>query len=186
MPKEGRAAPPTPGDPAGDAGAGGADTARAERFRALALPALDAMARLARVLAPDRARADDLVQETYLRALRYFDSYRGEQDIRAWLASIMRTLHRGATPLATEPVAAAEELPDPGPDPEAAAIAGDRAARLRRHIAALPDSLRETLLLREFTGLSYAAIAAAQGIPIGTVMSRLARARAVLREAMER
>ena len=143
------------------------------------------MTRLARVLAPDRARADDLVQETYLRALRYFDSYRGEQDIRAWLAGIMRNLQRDAPPKAAGPVAVAEDLPDPGPDPEAAAIAADRAARLRTHIAALPENLRETLLLREFTGLSYAAIAAAQGIPIGTVMSRLARARSLLREAMQ-
>ncbi len=143
------------------------------------------MHRLARALAPDRTRAEDLVQETYLRALRYFDSYRGEQDIRAWLAGIMRNLQRGAAPTATAPIEAAEDLPAPGPDPEATAIAADRAARLRRHIAALPENLRETLLLREFTDLSYAAVAAAQGIPVGTVMSRLARARALLREAME-
>lgn len=144
------------------------------------------MHRLARALAPDRARAEDLVQETYLRALRYFNSYRGEQDIRAWLAGIMRNLQRGAPPVATAPIEAAEDLPAPGLDPEATAIAADRAARLRRHIAALPENLRETVLLREFTGLSYAAVAAAQGIPVGTVMSRLARARALLREAMER
>jgi RNA polymerase sigma-70 factor, ECF subfamily len=143
------------------------------------------MHRLARVLAPDRARAEDLLQETYLRGLRYFDSYRGEQDIRAWLAGIMRNLQRDAGPARTGPLVEAEDLPDPGPDPEAIAIAADRAARLRGHIAALPDGLRETLLLREFTGLSYAAVAAAQAIPIGTVMSRLARARAMLREAMD-
>ncbi len=160
--------------------------AAAERFGALALPALDAMYRLARALSSDRSQAADLVQETYTRALRYFDSYRGEQDIRAWLAGIMRNVRRDAAGLDTVSLDLAETEVDPAPDPEANAIAQDRAARLRRAIADLPEPLRETLMMREFTGLSYAAIATALGIAPGTVMSRLSRARALLRETMER
>ncbi len=144
------------------------------------------MFRLARALAADRAQAADLVQETYARALRYFDSYRGEQDIRAWLAGIMRNVRRDAAAAAMVSLECDESAADPAPDPEANAIARDRAARLRRAIADLPEPLREVLNLREFAGLSYAAIAASLGIPPGTVMSRLSRARAMLREALER
>ena len=165
-------------------GRGGDPAAASERFRALALPALDAVHRLARVLTADRARADDLVQETYLRALRYFDTYQGERDIRAWLFTILRNLHREPHPPDAAPLAEADAVADPVPDPEAAAIAADRAQRLRRAIAALPEPAREVLMLREFAGLSYAAIAAELGVPEGTVMSRLARARAQLREAL--
>ncbi len=144
------------------------------------------MFRLARALAADRSQAADLVQETYTRALRYFGSYRGEQDIRAWLAGIMRNVRRDFAMAEMVSLERDETEVDPAPDPEANAIARDRAARLRRAIADLPEPLREVLTLREFTGLSYAAIATALGIPPGTVMSRLSRARAMLREALER
>ena len=163
---------------------------REARFRAQVLPALDSLYRLARVLTADRLQAEELAQETCMRALRYFDTYRGEQDIRAWLSAILRNVHRdraGARrgEAAREaPLAEAEAIADPAPDPEAVAIAADRAAGLRAAVARLPEPLRDALLLREFSGLSYAAIATAQGVPIGTVMSRLARARAQLCELL--
>ncbi|HUZ65277.1 MAG TPA: sigma-70 family RNA polymerase sigma factor [Acetobacteraceae bacterium] len=155
----------------------------ARRFRALALPLLDDMHRLARALARDRTAAEDLVQETYLRALRYFDTHQGE-DMRAWLAAIMRNAHRDR---ARQPGAAfaddAAECPDPAPSPEQQALARDQARRLRHLVAALPETLREALVLREFGGLSYAEISTALAVPAGTVMSRLARAREALRAA---
>lgn len=163
---------------------GSAEEARAARFRSLALPALGPIHRLARALTGEPAAAEDLVQETFLRALRYFESYRGE-DMRAWLAAIMRNISHGSRTGMT--IVAIEDVPepsDPAPGPEREAIARDEAAALHRHLAALPEGLREALNLREFVGLSYAEIAAAQGVPIGTVMSRLARARARLREAL--
>ena len=159
--------------------------AEAERFRILAVPALTSLYRLARALAVDRPTADDLVQDTYARALRYFHAYQGG-DMRAWLAAIMRNLHRSEAPPRTTSLELAAEHPDPAPDPEQATIAGSEAASVRHHVAALPEALRETLTLREFAGLSYAEIAKLQDVPIGTVMSRLARARASLRESLVR
>lgn len=155
------------------------------RFRALALPALTPLYRLARALCADRPAADDLVQETYLRALRYFRTYQGG-DMRAWLAAIMRNLHRsgiGARPALVD-LAALDAHPDPAPDPEQATMRGHEDAALRHHIAALPEAMREALTLREFAELSYAEIAKIQNVPVGTVMSRLARARASLRESL--
>lgn len=143
---------------------------------------------MARALTRDRTAAEDLVQESVLRGLRYFDSYRGE-DFRAWMAAIMRNLNRERPVDRTAPqVDRAEEaddrlaqLPDPAPDPEQRLLADDRAAKLRGLVAALPEAMREILVLREFGGLSYAQIAATLSLPIGTVMSRLARARMQLR-----
>lgn len=155
------------------------------RFRALALPALVPLYRLARALCADRTAADDLVQETYLRALRYFRTYQGG-DMRAWLAAIMRNLHRSGHS-ARPPVidlATLDSHPDPALDPEQATIRAQEDAVLRYHIAALPEVMREALTLREFAELSYAEIAGIQNVPIGTVMSRIARARASLRESL--
>lgn len=132
----------------------------------------------------NRTRADDLVQETYLRALRYFYSYQGE-DFKAWMASIMRNIHRTKTspaPVSTEDEWLAE-LPDPAPNPEQNALNADRARHLRALMAALPEALREVLILREYGDLSYSQIADMLSIPTGTVMSRLSRARDDLRKA---
>jgi RNA polymerase sigma-70 factor, ECF subfamily len=160
-----------------------ADEPRA-RFRALALPLLAPMYRLALALTGSRPRAEDLVQETYLRALKYFPSYQGE-DFKAWMTAIMRNLHRtefsAAIPPDNEERLAA--LPDPSPNPEQAMLSADRSQHLRRLIAALPESLREVLVMREFADLSYAQIATILAVPAGTVMSRLARARESLRKA---
>jgi RNA polymerase sigma-70 factor, ECF subfamily len=154
------------------------------RFRALALPLLGYLHRLALALTSNRTRADDLVQETYLRALRYFGSFQGE-DFRAWMAAIMRNIHRTKT--APAHVSTEDEwlaaLPDPAPNPEQTALTADRARHLRALLAALPEALREVLILREYGDLSYSQIAEMLSIPTGTVMSRLSRARDDLRKA---
>ena len=161
-----------------------ADESRA-RFRALALPLLPNMHRLALALTGNKARAEDLVQETYLRALKYFYAYQGG-DFRAWMAAIMRNLHRNQISAAMamdNDEERLEAVPDPAPDPEQALLSLDRSQQLRRLIAALPEGLRDVLVLREFGDLSYAQIAAMLAVPAGTVMSRLARARESLRKA---
>ncbi len=120
-----------------------------------------------------------------MRAWRYFAGYQGG-DIRAWLAAIMRNLHRsglGADPPLVD-LSTLDDQPDPAPDPEQSAMRAHENRALRHHLAALPDALRETLLLREFADLSYAEIAKIQNVPVGTVMSRLARARATIREML--
>jgi RNA polymerase sigma-70 factor, ECF subfamily len=165
-----------------------ADELRA-RFRALALPLLAPMYRLALALTGSRPRAEDLVQETYLRALKYFPSYQGE-DFKAWMTAIMRNLHRtqfsAAIPVDNDNEERLAALPDPSPNPEQAMLSADRSQHLRRLIAALPESLREVLVMREFADLSYAQIATILAVPAGTVMSRLARARESLRKAWVR
>jgi RNA polymerase sigma factor (sigma-70 family) len=159
------------------------DPARSQ-FRAMALPLLSYLHRLALALTGNKPRAEDLVQETYVRALKYFSSYQGG-DFKAWMAAIMRNLY--ITSRVQSPPMEDEEhlgqLPDAAPDPEQVAMASERARRLRALIADLPENLREVLILRDFGDLSYAQIAETLTIPIGTVMSRLARAREGLRKA---
>jgi RNA polymerase sigma factor (sigma-70 family) len=157
------------------------------RFEALAMPHLDAAYNLARWLA--RGDADDIVQEAMLRAFRSFDGFRGEA-VRPWLLAIVRNCHRSAleqrkrhpaTPLdETDDTEIAAE----GPTPEASAIQAGAGRLLDNAIAALPDEFREVVILRELEEMSYRDIAATTGAPIGTVMSRLARARALLREKL--
>jgi RNA polymerase sigma-70 factor, ECF subfamily len=161
-----------------------AEEDRATRFRALVLPELGGLRRLGIALTGSRQAGEDLVQESVLRALRYFDSYKGD-GFRAWMAAIMRNAHRDQPRM--KPVAAEdtwlESIPDPAPNPEQLAVAKDNAERLRGMVAALPEALREVLVLREFGGLSYTQIATALEMPVGTVMSRLSRAREDLRAA---
>ncbi|MDE8344613.1 MAG: sigma-70 family RNA polymerase sigma factor [Acidocella sp.] len=153
---------------------------RTAAFRTLALPLLDDLYRLARGLAGSRSAADDLVQECFLRGLRYFDSWHGE-DLRAWMAAIMRNIHRDRIGLPNMTDENLEYIADPAPDPEQVAMSDDHAQRLRTLLAHLPEALREVLVLREYGNLSYEQIAQALAIPQGTVMSRLARARERLR-----
>ena len=157
---------------------------RRRRFEAQALPHLDAAYNLARWLSRSPTDADDIVQDAMLRAFRAFDGFRGG-DIKAWLLTIVRncwlsagaaTRRRGHTSLDDH------ELEAPESDPETVAIQAGAKRRLDAMIAQLPQEFREVLILREMEDMSYREIADITGVPIGTVMSRLARARATLRE----
>ena len=170
------------------------DAARAQRFRDAALPHLDAVYTLARYLLRDPSDADDAVQECYLRALRHFDTLRCP-DVKPWLLAILRNVCRveygrqsrvllydadvepdqleGAIPLWRE----AQDTPET----QVLRKLDDEA--IRALVAALPDVFREVIVLREIDDLSYREIAAIVDAPVGTVMSRLARGRTMLREA---
>jgi len=155
------------------------DGRAAERFRALMLPHLDAAYGYARWLTRDGVEAQDLAQEAMLRALRYCHAFRGEE-VRPWLLRIVRNTwidlrtRKGAEKV---PLEAIEEQAADGPDPEQSAVASDRRRHVAAALAALPAEAREVLVLREIEDLSYKHIAAVLDLPIGTVMSRIARAR---------
>jgi RNA polymerase sigma-70 factor (ECF subfamily) len=160
---------------------------RRQRFEAQALPHLDAAYNLARWLARSPADAEDIVQEAMLRAYRAFDGFRGG-DARPWLLAIVRNCWRSAgasakrrnhTPLPDEGGVA---LRSEEPDPEAQAVQASEGRKLDALIALLPNEFREVLVLREMEDMSYREIAEITRVPIGTVMSRLARGRAMLRE----
>lgn len=165
---------------------------RRRRFEAQVLPHLDAAYRFARWLARSPADAEDVVQEAMLRAYRGFDGLRGS-DAKAWLMTIVRNCNssarrqerqRGVTVSLPEEhdsdVGAA--LVADGLEPEGESIRRDEQHTLERLIAALPHDYREVLVLREIEELSYREIAEATQVPIGTVMSRLARARLALKK----
>jgi RNA polymerase sigma-70 factor (ECF subfamily) len=167
----------------------GAPAERRARFDAQVLPHLDAAYRFARWLAPSPADADDVVQEAMLRAFRGLDGLRGG-DIKAWLFAIVRNCHltalaqrerRGFVPLPEQSDPQHVALVSQAPGPECAAMQSDAERRLERLLWDLPPEQREVLILREIEELDYRDIAAVAQVPIGTVMSRLARARAALR-----
>jgi len=161
------------------------------RFERLALPHLDAAYNLARWLLRDDHDAQDAVQEAWLRALRYFESFRGEQ-VRPWLLQIVRhccyawmETHRGAQWVALDDDDEHMQIPAPASDePYAVAVRKADRERINAALADLPVAYREVIVLRELEELPYKDIARIAGVPIGTVMSRLARARAQLREAL--
>jgi len=153
------------------------------------LPHLDDCYRLARWLTGERADAEDVVQEACVDAFRGISGFAGG-NARAWVLTIVRHAAyrwlRKNRPSALVSVADLDALADtqPGQTPEAALIAKADAGRLEQAIAALPVPFRETLVLRDVNGLDYRAIAGVTGVPIGTVMSRLARARSRLIAAL--
>ncbi len=155
------------------------DAATVERFRTVVLPHLDAAYGFARWLTRDPVLAQDLAQEAMLRALRYFHAFRGEE-ARPWLLRIVRNtwsdlrMRKGA---ADRPLDEIEDRAADDPDPEQNALAGDRRRQVASALAALPAEAREILVLREIEDLSYKHIATVLDVPVGTVMSRLARAR---------
>ena len=153
------------------------------RFREVVLPHLDDAYTLAKWLAGDGADAEDIVQEAAIRALAALEATTPLK-ARAWWLAIVRnaalTFLARRRPNALAFVDDLDEIQADGPDPEAALIARDEGERVRRAIAHLPSPLRETLVLREIEELDYREIAAATEAPIGTVMSRLARARGAL------
>src|ERR1043166_487754 len=150
-----------------------------ERFRAVMLPHLDAAYGFARWLTRDPVVAQDVAQEAMLRALRYFHAFRGDE-ARPWLLRIVRntwTDMRAKNGGNARPGEGVEGRAAGGTDPEESALAGDRRRRVAAALAALPVEAREILVLREIEDCSYKHIATVLDLPIGTVMSRLARAR---------
>lgn len=149
------------------------------------LPHLDSAHNLARWLVRDPSLAEDVVQDAVVRALGYFASFR-DGDPRAWFLRIVRnvaydTVTRRSTVLRRSGDAEeAAEVPDPADDPETALARRQQIERLDVSLAALPVELRECLVLRELEGLSYKQIGEVAGVPVGTVMSRLWRARQAL------
>ncbi|MHA6204237.1 sigma-70 family RNA polymerase sigma factor [Dyella soli] len=160
--------------------------ARSARFESLVLPYLDAAYNLARWLARDDADAQDVVQESMLRALRYFESFHGG-DARVWLLAIVRNTFytlRAKAPQDSVPADREEEahpLVDEGPSPETLTLLAVDIEALQGALARLPPPWREVIVLRELEECSYKEIAVITGQKIGTVMSRLARAREHLR-----
>jgi RNA polymerase sigma factor (sigma-70 family) len=151
-------------------------------FEEVVLPHLDAAFNYARWLTRNEAEAEDVVQDACVRAMRYLSSLR-ENDARAWLFAIVRNTwysrasKRGAMADATPLNESTTEPADAALDPEALLLQQHAIARVQAAIEQLPVDFREVLVLREIEGMSYKEIAAVVRVPIGTVMSRLARAR---------
>jgi len=157
-------------------------TNQRERFERAMLPHLDAAYNLARWLTGSAPDAEDVVQDACVRALTFFDSFRGE-DGRGWLLTIVRNTcydwlrkNRRAALVAVEQ-AELEAAPDASPSPEAEQLRKADGRMLQAGLEALPVEYREALVLRELEGMSYREIAQVTGAPMGTVMSRLARGR---------
>lgn len=173
------------------------DEAKRARFEMLVLPHLDAAHGLARWLARDAVQAEEAVQEAFLRAFRFFGSFQGE-DARPWLLGIVRNTcytqiereRQGGAQAHFDEEVHGEDAASQGAvlrfpvDPEAAAIGRAERELVHRSLADLPPEYREAVVLRELQGCSYREIARIAGIPIGTVMSRLARGRKLLQRAL--
>ncbi len=162
---------------------------RVERFEQVVLPHLDDAYTLARYVLRDEHDAQDTVQESVLRALRYFESFRGG-DARAWLLAIVRnycyTWQKGhRTDRFTVPLSedATVGIADPRETDDLAIQSSER-ERVQVAVNALPTELREVIVLRELSELSYREISEVVGVPMGTVMSRLSRARNRLADAL--
>jgi RNA polymerase sigma-70 factor (ECF subfamily) len=150
------------------------------RFEQLVLPHFDAAFNLARWLLRSRSDAEDVVQQAMLRSYRFFGGFRGG-DARSWLLQIVRntcyTWLEKNRPMECMTEFDEELHLQPSANPESLAISGDDRERLTRALDTLPPRFREILILRELEGCSYKEIAAIISVPIGTVMSALARAR---------
>lgn len=165
------------------------DPGKVRRFREAALPYLDDVTTLARYLLRNAADADDAVQECYLRALRHFDTFRGGP-IKPWLLAILRNVCRATYVQRRDGEQTADVSDEAAPmwsqdqeTPEESVLRRLDRDSIRGLVAALPEPFREAIVLREINDLSYREIAGVVGVPVGTVMSRLARARGLLRDA---
>jgi len=162
----------------------------AATFEDLAMPLFDQLYNFARWLTQDTADAEDLVQETYVKALRGFTSFQTGTNFRAWMYRILRNSFLSSRTGLKTTVAFDEEdsetaLPAGGPSPESAVIAQSDRALVQQALTELPLRFREILLLCEVEEMSYQEIAETLSVPIGTVMSRLSRARKALRDLLE-
>ena len=168
-----------------------------QRFQAMVVPHLDSAYNFARFLCRDPDAASDIVQDAFLRAYRSFDGYRGG-DARAWMFAIIRNCHRAWQNEGRQKARREISMTAEGEDeadhpayriasdtdtPEAAIMRQGESARVRGVIAGLSEPMREVLILREFEDFSYRQISEILDIPVGTVMSRLARARTEFSEA---
>ncbi|MEM5455914.1 RNA polymerase sigma factor [Paraburkholderia phytofirmans] len=166
---------------------GESEAARSRRFQQMALPHLDAAYNLARWLCGNASDADDVVQEAFMRAFRFFDTFRGDS-ARPWLLAIVRRTwytewRRRAS--SHETVEFDDTMDDTtfdgwsvgGADPQALLIRDEDSKLVHEALAQLPVEYREVLMLRELEEMGYKEIAAVADVPIGTVMSRLARGR---------
>jgi RNA polymerase sigma factor (sigma-70 family) len=153
------------------------------RFETLLLPLMNDAYNLARWLMKNQEDAEDMVQESYLRAFRFFASFHEGTNCRAWFLRIVRNTcytalgareaKQNQVPLDSE----ADEIEDSSPLPPASLSKKATVEAVREAIAALPVDFREVVVLRELEGLSYKEISEVSGVPLGTVMSRLARGR---------
>ena len=159
-----------------------------ESFDTVVVPHLDAGYRLARWLMRDEHDAEDAVQEASLRAFRYFRTFVGG-DGRAWFLRIVRNTCYARRHGYQAPTDSFDEeqhsSAQPQADPETLLLQTDDATLIARALSSLPDHFHQLLVLRELEGLSYRELADVIGIPIGTVMSRLSRAREALRGALD-
>jgi RNA polymerase sigma factor (sigma-70 family) len=166
---------------------GETDAARSRRFQQMALPHLDAAYNLARWLCGNANDADDVVQEAFMRAFRFFDTFRGDS-ARPWLLAIVRrtwytewrrraSLHETVEFDETMDEATFDGWSAGGADPQALLIREEDTKLVHEALAQLPVEYREILILRELEEMGYREIALVADVPIGTVMSRLARGR---------
>ena len=166
------------------------DPIELDRFERTLLPHMRAAYNLARWLTRSDHDAEDVVQEAYLRAVRYFDGFRGG-DAKAWLLTIVRNTahsawHRGREASATIPIDEdTPEVEDASLGPEDLLLQKASGEQLREALDALPVEFKEVVVLRELEGLSYREMAEVTQVPMGTVMSRLARARGRLRRELQ-
>lgn len=184
---------PRPAASAPASGSSPPGAGQAHDFHRLILPHLDGAYNLARYLTRDTHLSEDAVQDAALRAFRSFDQFRGGSP-RAWLFAIVRNCCRtaqagragrvslviGESGLSDEAAAELSHKADPGPTPEEEVFRKADINRVRSAIEAIPEPFRETIVLRDLEDLSYAEIAEVTGVPVGTVMSRLSRGRAML------
>lgn len=158
-----------------------AEQSRAVRFEEIVLPHLHAAYNLARWLVRNDQDAEDVVQEAYLRALKFFEGYRGGES-RTWLLTIVRNtsytwLQRNRARELTESIDEHEEVMLDFANPELQLLHDADTQMVREALAELPLEFREVMVMRELEELSYKEIATIADLPIGTVMSRLARGR---------
>jgi RNA polymerase sigma-70 factor (ECF subfamily) len=159
-----------------------------ESFDEVVLPHLDVAHRLARWLMRNKHDADDVVQEASLRAFRYFRTFTGG-DGRAWFLRIVRNICSGRRghrfDALSDPFDERQHRSEKPPlDPETLLLQGDNVTLIARAMHTLPPRVHQLLVLRELEGLSYRELAYVMDIPIGTVMSKLSRARGALRAAV--
>jgi RNA polymerase sigma factor (sigma-70 family) len=160
-------------------------------FEDLAMPLLDSLHNFARWIARNPSDAEDLVQETYLKALRGFVSFQPGTNFRAWMFQILRNTFWSSCSRLERRMTVAMDLEEEGPalaveneTPETVLIKRSDSSLLQNAIDTLPVHYRETLLLCEVEEMSYREIAEILSIPTGTVMSRLSRARKAVRESI--